>query len=122
MQVNIVEKRGAMSRRDCIKYQLITHCFITKIDLSASDIDLLVLLSGSGEVELKDFCAIACQENIFGSQQTVRNSLNRAGKKQLIVKTGKNKKLIAIHPGLQIQSDGNVLLDYKFLSGEPYEN
>jgi hypothetical protein len=119
MQLQIVEKRGRMSRQECIRYQLITHCFISKICVSVSDIDLLVLLSGSGQVELKEFCEVACREKIFASQQTVRNSLNRAFKKQLIIKAGKNKKLISIHPQLHMQSDGNILLDYKFLSSEP---
>ena len=121
-QVNIVEKKSRLSRSDSIKYQLITHCFIHKISLSNADIDILAYLALTGDVELSAFCIKAHEQSIFGSAQTARNSINRSAKHNLITKTGKNKKVISVNPGLQIQSVGNILLDYKFLSVEPYES
>lgn len=121
-QVHVVEKKSRLSRSDTIKYQIITHCFINKISVSNADIDIVAYLATIGPVELNTFCIKAHEQSIFGSAQTARNSINRAAKHDLITKTGGNKKMIRVNPGLQIQSTGNILLAYKFLSVEPYES
>jgi hypothetical protein len=69
-----------------------------------------------GEQELTTFCNLVYNENIFRSPQTVRNALSKAEKKELITKVGRSKKKISIHPELEIITQGNILLDYKFLS------
>jgi hypothetical protein len=116
--VNQVDKRVKMTRWDIIKFQLITHCYLYKIALSESDLDCLTFLAMNGEQELTSFCNIAHAENIFSSIQSVRNCLTKAEKKSLIKKEGKNKKKIYINPDLKLHANGNILLDYKFLSVE----
>lgn len=116
--VNQVDKRVRMSRWDIVKYQLMTHCYLTKIPVSESDLDCLTFLALGGEQELTQFCNEASKSSIFSSTQSVRNSLTKAEKKKLIKKEGKNKKKIYIHPDLKIHSQGNILLDFKFLSVE----
>ena len=39
-------------------------------------------------------------------------------KKELIVKEGKNKKIIKLNPNMNIQTEDTILLDYKILSFE----
>lgn len=117
-QVNIVEKKVKMGVVDAIKYQLLTHCFINKISLSDSDIDCLTELAIMKETELNTFCKHISAKKIFKSAQTVRNSLNESEKHNLIIKNGKNKKIIYMNPVLGIQSSGNILLDFKFLAVE----
>lgn len=116
--VNQVDKRVKMSRWDIIKYQLMTHCYLSKIPVSESDLDCLTFLAMNGEQELTQFCNEASKSSIFSSTQSVRNSLTKAEKKNLIKKEGKNKKKIYINPELKIHSKGNILLDFKFLSVE----
>lgn len=116
--VNQVDKRVRMTRWDIVKYQLMTHCYLSKIPVSESDLDCLTLLALNGEQELTSFCNAAHSRKIFSSQQSVRNCLTKVEKKGLIRKEGKNKKKIYINPELKVHSKGNILLDFKFLSVE----
>ena len=101
---------------DIVKFQILTHCYLNKIQVSDADLNCLTLLAINGEQELTQFCNIVHIEEIFRSTQTVRNALTKAEKKNLILKEGKSKKRIAINPSLKIQTTGNILLDYKFLA------
>jgi len=114
--VNQVQKKVIMSIKDIIKYQILTHCYINRITVSNSDLDCLALLSQIGPIELTGFCYEASQEHeIFKSEQTVRNCINKCEKQALIIKDVNNKKIIKINPLTKIQTIGPILLDYKFL-------
>lgn len=116
--VNQIEKRVRMNIWDIVKYQILTHCYLQKIVLSEADLECLTFLAFKGEQELTQFCTQAADKKIFQSPQTVRNALNKAESKNLILKEGKSKKKITVHPDLKIQTNGNILLDYKFLAVE----
>jgi len=114
--VNQIEKKAVMNTWDVIKYQIVTHCYVSKIQVSEADLNCLTYLALEGDQELTAFCHKAHSKNIFNSIQSVRNCLTKAEKKHLIKKEGKNRKKIFIHPDLKVFSKGNILLDYKFLS------
>jgi hypothetical protein len=118
--VNQVQKRVRMPKWDVVKFQILTHCYINRINLSDSDLNCLTLLSFNEPIELTHFCydASSEEEPIFKSPQTVRNCINKAEKTNLVVKDEENKKLIRINPSLKIQTTGTILLDYKFLGDE----
>lgn len=116
--VNQVDKRVRMTRWDIVKFQLMTHCYLFKIPVSDPELNCLTFLAMQGEQELTQFCTQAADKKYFSSPQSVRNCLTKAEKKKLIKKEGKNKKKIYIHPELKIHAEGNILLDYKFLSVE----
>ena len=122
--VNQVQKRVRMPKWDVVKFQILTHCYIKRINLSDSDLNCLTLLSFNEPIELTDFCydASSEEEAIFKSPQTVRNSVNKAEKNNLVIKDASNKKLIKLNPDLKIQTEGTILLDYKFLGDEPKES
>jgi hypothetical protein len=122
--VNQVQKRVKMPKWDVVKFQILTHCYINRIAMSESDLNCLTLLSFNEPIELTSFCydASAEEEWIFKSPQTVRNCVNKAEKNGLIVKDAKNKKIIMINPDLKIQTEGNILLDYKFLGNDTQES
>lgn len=104
-----------MGHRDIIKYQLMTHCFISHVQMSDSELDCLTLLGAYGECELADFCNLAVDEGIFKTSQTVRNFLTKAEKtSKLVVKNGTSRKKILLNPDLKVQTEGNIMLDYKF--------
>lgn len=114
-RVNLVDKRAKLDLWDIVKFQLIAHCYLTKIALSESELNCLTLLSIKGEFDLSDFCILAANKKIFKTTQTVRNCLVKMEKSGFIVKEGKNKKKIMINPILKIQAEGNILLDFKFV-------
>ena len=118
--VNQVQKKVKISKWQIVKYQILTHCYLSDIILSNSDLDCLTLLSFNQPIELSNFCLDASSEedSIFKSPQSVRNSLNKYEKNKLIIKDVKNKKLILLNPSLKIQTNGNILLDYKFFANE----
>lgn len=116
---NIVEKKAKLEFWDVIKFQILTYCYLEKIQVSESDLDCLTFLAICGEEELTVFCTRCADKGIFSSAQTVRNALTKAEKKNLIVKDGKAKKKIAINPAMKVYAAGNVLLDYKLAALAP---
>ena len=116
--VNQVNKKVKMTKWDIVKYQILTHCYLNKISVSEADLNCLTYLALEGDQELTHFCSKAYGEEIFSSIQSVRNCLTKAEKKHLIRKEGKNRKKIYINPEMNIFSEGNILLDFKFLSVE----
>lgn len=121
--VNQVQKRVRMPKWDIVKFQIMTYCFINRISINESDLNCLTLLSFNEPIQLTDFCYDASSEEgwIFKSPQTVRNAINKAEKQELVVKDTKNKKMISLNPSIKIQTEGTVLLDYKFLSHDSQE-
>lgn len=113
--VNQVEKRVKLPIEQVVQYQLLTHCFLSNINLSAADIKCLTMLALDVEQELNSFCNKVYEAKVFKSPQSVRNAIIKAEKNGIILKEGKNKKKIWINPDLKIQTVGNVFLDYKFL-------
>ena len=115
--VKRVQKKVIMSKKDIVKFQLITHCYLNRITVSNSDLECLTLLSSLGPIEISHFCYDAADEQkIFKSQQTVRNCINKCIKSKLVVRDSKNKKLIYINPKLNVETLGSIFLDYNFLA------
>jgi hypothetical protein len=113
-----------MPKWDVVKFQILTHCYINKIAVSESDLNCLTLLSFNEPIELTNFCLDASAEEdwIFKTPQTVRNCINKAEKNKLVMKDADNKKLIKLNPEIKIQTQGTILLDYKFLSYDTKES
>lgn len=114
-KVNLVQKKVLVGHGEIIKYQLMTYCFINNVQLSMNELNCLTLLAYNGEISLSDFCLEAVNKKIFKTSQTVRNFLNKASKKELILKTGSNKKTVQLKPELNVQTKGNIMLDYKII-------
>lgn len=114
--VNQVEKKIVMTTWDVVKYQILTHCYISNTQVSEADLNCLTFLALEGEQELTSFCSKVNEKNIFSSSQSARNSIAKCEKKRLIIKEGKNKKKIKINPVIKIVSSGNILLNFKVLS------
>jgi len=125
MEVTKIEKKYRLSKHDLVKYQIITELiFFKKENLIPSDIELLTLLGTWGPMELSKFCNAAAKklysniepEEFSTRAQNVRNRMSKLEKRGIISKS-LDKKTILI-AGVIIQSKGNVLLDYKFLTVE----
>lgn len=119
--VNQVQKKIRMELWDIVKFQISIHCHINKTPLSEQEIDCLSLLALYGNTELTVFCTEVIKQNVSGSTQSVRNALAKIEKKGMLLKTGKSKKRISINPSMNIQTQGNILLDYKIIRIDPSE-
>lgn len=110
----LVRKKVQMSQHDIIKYQLITHCFINDLQISNNELDCLTLLGVQEEYILAEFCNLSVEAKIFKTPQTVRNFLTKAQKKGLVEKTRQDtKKSIRLRSDLNVQTNGNIVLDFK---------
>lgn len=121
MLVNKVDKRVKLDKREVVKYQILTYCFLNGVQVSESDLNCLTELGLLGEDELTSFCSKVAEKNIFKSPQSARNAITKAEKKNLLVKNGKNRKTIKLNDVLNVQVNGTVLLDFKFVSVEAKE-
>ena len=127
-KVNKVDKKVSMTLEEIIKFQIVTYCYINKITVSESELSCLTLLGLNIKAELSDFCNACCDPDnkdkdstlthtkaIFKTPQTVRNSLAKLANYNIISKDGLgHNKTIELNKDLKIQTEGNVLLDYKF--------
>lgn len=116
VQIKKVDKKVELSTWQIIKYQLLNYCYFKDIRVSDADLNLLTLLSLNGEEELTSFCKKLCEKTIFNSLQSARNALLKAERKNLVITSGKTRKKIIVNPDIQLVTDGNILLDYKFLA------
>jgi len=116
--VNKVDKKIKVSLDEIIEYQIITYCFFNKLQISNADLKCLAELAKQKEIELTVFCNNLTDKGIFKSPQSARNSIAKASKKNLIIKIGNNKKKISLYTGINVQTEGTVLLDYKILGIE----
>ena len=116
--VNKVDEKMRVSIDETIQYQIVTYCFFNRLQISNADLKCLAELAKQKEIELTLFCNELTDKGIFKSPQSARNAISKASKKNLIIKAGKNKKKISLHKGMNVQTEGNVLLDYKILGLE----
>ena len=121
-----VTKQVTMGLGDVIKYQIMTHCFISSVNFSNNELDCLTLLGLSGPIPLSEFCKLSVERKIFKSSQTVRNFLTRVEKDYDMIEkfSGKVKgkdrmkvvKIINLHSDLQIQTKDGTLLNYVMIN------
>jgi hypothetical protein len=119
--VNKVDQKAKVDIDTTIQYQIVTYCFFNDVQISNADLKCLAELAKQGEVELTLFCNNVTDMGIFKSPQSARNAITKASKKQLVIKNGKNKKKIFLNKAMNVQTSGNVLLDYKILGIEAQE-
>lgn len=116
MIVNKVERKAELDKLELVKYQILTYCYFEKIAISNAAATCFALLCLSGRSDLNEFCQKISDQKIFASPQVVRNTICKGEEKKLVIKEGKERKTIFINPDIKLQYEGNVLLDFKFLS------
>ena len=127
MEVKKVTKKLRVTTPDIIKYQLITEIVFFKNEyLIPSDLDILILLVKWGPMELVGFCMNAAKqlypdtapEDLSVRSQNVRNRIVKLEKRNIVTKSKTGRKIISLNPDINIQSEGNILLDYNYLAVE----
>ena len=112
--VNKLEQKAFLEKLAIIKFQLLTHCFFKNITLTDHELECLVLLAQDKEADLSVFCQFVERKELYASAQSVRNVLNRLERIGLIHKTGKKNKTVRLNSEIPMQTEGNILLEYKF--------
>ena len=120
--VNKVDIKMKVDIDKTIQYQIMTYCFFNNIFISNSDMKFLAELSKYENIELTKFCLKLVEGDIFKSPQSARNAITKAEKKNLLNKSGNNKKTISLQKDINVQTSGLVLLDYKILGSESKES
>jgi hypothetical protein len=120
--VNKVDIKMKVDIDKTIQYQIMTYCFFNNIFISNSDMKFLAELSKYENIELTKFCLKLVEGDIFKSPQSARNAITKAEKKNLLNKSGNNKKTISLQKDINVQTNGLVLLDYKILGSESKES
>jgi hypothetical protein len=127
MEVKKVTKKLRVSTPDVIKYQLITEIVFSKNEyLIPSDLDILILLVMWGPMELVGFCMDAAKqlypntapEDLSVRSQNVRNRIVKLEKRNIVTKSKTGRKIISLSSDINVQSEGNILLDYNYLAVE----
>jgi len=121
MVVNQVTKVAKLDIDVIVKYQIITHCYLQGIVVSESDLDCLTMLAFNPGIELTEFCNQVSDEGIFKSSQSVRNAVNKAERKNLVVKDGSSRKVISLNPDMKVEIKAPVMLNFKFVGLESKE-
>jgi hypothetical protein len=120
--VNKVDIKMKVDIDKTIQYQIMTYCFFNNIFISNSDMKFLAELSKYENIELTKFCLKLVEGDIFKSPQSARNAITKAEKKNLLNKSGNNKKTISLQKDINVQTSGLALLDYKILGSESKES
>ena len=63
-KVNQIEKKALVSNWNCVKFQILTHCFLNDVQLSPAEIECLTLLGIEQEAEISPFCIKAFEKNL----------------------------------------------------------
>jgi hypothetical protein len=125
MEVKKINKKLRLSTTDIVRYQLLTEILFFKNEyLIPSDLEILTLLVMWGPIELGGFCASAAKviypkslpEELSTRAQNIRNRIVKLEKRNIIIKSKTGRKVIVLNPDIDIQSKGNILLDYNYLA------
>lgn len=126
MNVNKITKKFRLTTKDSVRFQLISQLiFFQRKMITPAELDILIELVLTGECELGAFCnetakklyTIEKIEEFQAKSQNVRNIITKLQRRDIVSKSdGKGKKVIGIHPSVQIYYEGNVLLEYNLLS------
>lgn len=112
--VNRMEQRAYLEKADIVKFQLLTHCFFKSIYLTNHELECLALLAQDQEADLNVFCRYIERKELYASAQSARNTLNRLERIGLVSKSGRKNKKVQVSSEIPLQTEGNILLDYKF--------
>jgi hypothetical protein len=133
---NVVDKKVSMSLEEIIRFQIVIYCYIHKIIITESDLSCLTVLGLNKKAELSDFCNACCDPEerdkestltykkvIFKTPQTVRNCIAKMRNYNIINREGfGHSKIIELNSELSVQTEGNVLLNFKMFHLDTQES
>ena len=109
----LVNKNIQLNKFEIVKYQLLTHCFVNKIWLNETELACLSLLGEYGPIQMSVFWQLVVDKKMLKNPIGVNNVLRRLIDKKLVIKQDNYKKTILLNPELNIQSEGDILINIK---------
>ena len=109
---------GDITRESIIRFQIIFHCYFHNIYITPAKLKCLTILGMEGKCELSKFCDLMKEKEVFLSVESTRNTLTDIQIEGLILKSGKYRKVIELHPDMKIQTTGNIWVDIDMLYRE----
>jgi hypothetical protein len=101
-----------MNKRQIVKFQFLSYAFVSKISLTDRDIDILTYLAIEKSIDIDVFMSKCFEKKYTKTLQSLKVWIYKFKKLGII---SKQKDYIFISPKLNIQTEGNILLEYKFL-------
>lgn len=108
-----------LSKFEIVKYQLIHYCFMKKVKINDTELDILSYLGELGKIRMSVFCEKAAKKGLLGTHQAVNTCLGKLLRSDLYVKEGVGKKKIYLNPKLKIYAEGNIVITIKLIKVEP---
>lgn len=124
MIVKKIERKIKVGYDDMLRFVIMTDLvFFRRENLIPTDIDILVVLSKCGEIELGRFCTIATKalypdvmaEEFSVKAQNIRNRISKLQKRGIVNKAGGVKKIISVSGMNNYNSEGNILFNLMLL-------
>lgn len=113
---------GDMTRESIIRFQIMLHCYLNDIHITPAKLQCLTLLGLEGECDLPRFCEMMREKGVFTSMESARNTLAGIEQLKLVIKEGGWRKIIKLHPDMQIQTIGTIWVDIDILHREQVIN
>jgi hypothetical protein len=121
LKIKQVNKSGQIPHTDIIRLQLVVHAFFNNLEYSKAELECLALLSQTNEITVSAFCNLCVEKGIFKTGQSARNFITKIQKVNTIIEKPGKKKTVLLNPELGIIADGNILLNYKFVGLEVFD-
>lgn len=118
VQVNKWIGKRLLGKRDIIKLQVLLHCHLNKIPLNTNDLEYLSELGIMEEKALSEYCDWMVSSGLCGSEGSARQIVDGLKDKNLILKEGKNRKVLRLNPTMKIQNKGNIMVEVTCLCRE----
>lgn len=118
VQVNKWIGKKLLGKRDIIKLQVLLHCHLNKIHLNTNDLDYLSELAIKEETPLSEYCDWMVSSGLCGSEGSARQIVDGLKEKKLVLKEGKNRKVVKLNPLMKIQNKGNIMVEVTCLCRE----
>lgn len=110
-----VDKKINVDEFELVKFQLLTHCFVEKLRLTETELNVMALLGTQKQIRLTHFCRLVVEKEFLGSEISVNNCLSKLERTEIFLKKGVGKKIICLNPILNIVHEGTVILDVRLI-------
>lgn len=111
----LVDKKVRLDIFDIVRYQIIHYCFINRIRLNDTEINLLALMGEVGKIKMQDFGRLATKRSIVGSAAVGLNALMKLERSDLFIKEGHGKKIVYLNPKLNVFSEGSIVINLRLI-------
>lgn len=105
-----------MTMEQIIRFQVVSYCCIENIKLTKGETEALIWLGINAPIAQAQYCKMLSAVGLFSTPLSARNTVGDLHSKGLIVKEGKVRKMLTVHPQIGIVNKGVVMVDIKCIT------